>query len=63
MRYYEKCPQILAAKDGASYEMVSCNCRVLQRALPADLTAKPSDRRISYLELKCSLQLATASRS
>lgn len=55
----EKCPKVLAAADGASYEMVSCSCRAPRRALPADLTAKPPG---SYLGFKCSLQLATVSR-
>jgi len=45
--------------NGASYEMVTCSYRASQRILPADLTAKPSSGRDSYLELKCSLQLAT----
>jgi len=34
-----------------------------QRALPADLTAKLTGGRVSYLEAKCSLQPATVAGS
>lgn len=53
-----KMPRDLAI-DGATYKIITCSYRALQRTFPADLTAKPPNRRVSYLELKCSLQLAT----